>query len=98
VYFEADQLPSVRDRLRATGVASEEVTTPKSTPRFILHLRCTLEKQTFHLLGFAVPDSRFVAVLAQGRKKQMDLIFQIPGLLISLGGLSEDNYKNENRS
>ena len=98
MYFDPEGLGSVRDRLRDKGVQSAVIATPKSLPRFVFHLRCSLQDQTFHLLGFRVPDSSFVALLAQGRKKQMDLIFKIRDLLIECGGLSEDEHRKKSGS
>jgi hypothetical protein len=93
VYFSPDLLLLVRDKLNDEDISSETVRTPKSTPRFMLHLRCRFGSQTFHLLGFTVVKSTFVALIVSGRKKQIDLIFQIHDLLLSCGGLSEDAYK-----
>ncbi len=98
VYFDPNTLRSLGDKLRDAGISSEEIATSKSTPRFVLHFRCTTRGQTFHLLGFSVPDSSFVAVIASGRKKQVDLVFQIHDTLLSFGGLSEDGYGKRNGS
>lgn len=93
VYFDPDGLRSIRDKLRDDGIQSQEISTAESKPRFIYHLRCTCRKQTFHILGFSVPNSSFVALIPQGRKAQLDLVFEIHDLLLTYGGLNEDDYR-----
>src|ERR1051326_5440031 len=98
VYFDPDRLRSLGDKLRDSGISSEEIATSKSTARFVLHFRCTRSKHKCHLLGFTVANTPRIALLAQGSKKEIEFVFQIHDLLLSFGGISNDDHRKANES
>jgi len=93
VYFDPDGIDPIQSRLGSEGITLEEIATPKSLPRFVLHFRCTRRKHKCHLLGFTVANKPRIALLAQGSKKEIEFVFQIHDLLLSFGGISNDDHR-----
>ena len=98
VYFPTASVTSIAERLRGRGLDVTEIPIGKATPRFVLHLRCRRDTQTIRLHGFTLPNHAFVAVMPSTGKKAVDFAFETQRLLLSCGGLSEDEFKQQTRS